>query len=152
MAHGFRLQLALQSAWNSLHVTMVCSFHPKGLQACTGHTQARGSIQPLAGLQEPGDHRMTTLLAALPAPTRVHVGPVAPAEPAPPAAIQGQEAPPYLKRQGFIPRVPRDFFGGGEGRQQAGLSACTHRCHNHAQAVASWRGSWRVCCARRCLS
>mmetsp|Transcript_9135 Transcript_9135/g.15981 ORF Transcript_9135/g.15981 Transcript_9135/m.15981 type:complete len:641 (-) Transcript_9135:637-2559(-) len=56
---------------------------------------------------------MSTLLAALPAPHRVHTGPVAPAAPVQPIISGHKEVPAYLKRSGFIPRRADDFGGGG---------------------------------------
>ncbi|KAL6760980.1 SKIP/SNW domain-containing protein [Haematococcus lacustris] len=57
---------------------------------------------------------MASLLAALPAPSKHHVLPTAPAAPPAPAqTMQAFEPPPYLKRRNFVPRRPEDFGGGG---------------------------------------
>lgn len=56
-----------------------------------------------------------SLLAQLPAPNKQYTGPVAPAVPVKSLEIAStqKEAPPYLKRQGFVPRRPEDFGDGG---------------------------------------
>lgn len=55
-----------------------------------------------------------SLLSALPAPTRQHAAPIA-AVPTSSAIMVAsfKEAPPYLRRKGFVPRRPEDFANGG---------------------------------------
>lgn len=55
-----------------------------------------------------------SLLSALPAPSKQHAAPIAVA-PASSMAVMSlsKEAPPYLRRQGFVPRKPDDFGDGG---------------------------------------
>lgn len=55
-----------------------------------------------------------SLLAALPAPQKHHAAPIA-ATPTSTSMVlaSAKEAPPYLRRKGFVPRRPEDFGGGG---------------------------------------
>lgn len=58
---------------------------------------------------------MSTLLASLPNPSKQHAPAVLPPPASAGSAAAGpkKEAPPYLRRQGFVPRKPEDFGDGG---------------------------------------